>query len=75
MEISTMPFCDESIARAAADSIPQIDINTAISFYTILSWQSANNHPLYSIVLNTWLDKFQKEERYQKIYKKYYDKE
>ena len=24
--------CDESIARAAADSIPQIDINTAISF-------------------------------------------
>jgi len=25
--------------------------------------------------LNAWLDKFQKEKEYQKIYKKYYDKE
>lgn len=30
--------CDESIARTAADSIPQIDINTAISFTQFYSW-------------------------------------
>ena len=52
--------CDESIAQAAADSLPQIDINTAISFTQFYSW--------------AWLDRFQKEEEYQKIYKKYYDK-
>jgi len=67
--------CDESIARAAADSIPQIDINTAISFTQFYSWAVSKQSPALLDSLNTWLDKFQKEERYQKIYKKYYDKE
>ena len=30
--------CDESIARAVADSLPQVDINTAISFTQFYSW-------------------------------------
>ena len=30
--------CDESIARAVADSLSQIDINTAISFTQFYSW-------------------------------------
>ena len=42
--------CDESIARAVADSLSQIDINTAISFTQFYSWQSASNPPFYSIV-------------------------
>ncbi len=37
--------CDESIARTAADSIPQIDINTAISFTQFYSW-GVRNSPL-----------------------------
>ena len=60
--------CDESIARAAADSIPQIDINTAISFTQFYSWAVSKQSPALLDSLNTWLDKFQKEKEYQKIY-------
>lgn len=67
--------CDESIALAAVDSLPQIDINTAISFTQFYSWAVSKQSPALLDSLNTWLDKFQKEEEYQKIYKKYYDKE
>ena len=67
--------CDESIAQAAADSLPQIDINTAISFTQFYSWAVSKQSPVLLDSLNTWLDKFQKEKEYQKIYKKYYDKE
>ena len=67
--------CDESIALAAADSLPQIDINTAISFTQFYSWAVSKQSPALLDSLNTWLDKFQKEKEYQKIYKKYYDKE
>ena len=66
--------CDESIARAVADSLPQIDINTAISFTQFYSWAVSKQSPALLDSLNTWLDKFQKEEEYQKIYKKYYGK-
>ncbi|WP_308746081.1 transporter substrate-binding domain-containing protein [uncultured Bacteroides sp.] len=66
--------CDESIARAVADSLPQIDINTAISFTQFYSWAVSKQSPVLLDSLNTWLDKFQKETEYQKIYKKYYDK-
>lgn len=66
--------CDESIAEAAADSLPQIDINTAISFTQFYSWAVSKQSPVLLDSLNTWLDKFQKEKEYQKIYQKYYDK-
>ena len=66
--------CDESIARAAADSLPQIDINTAISFTQFYSWTVSKQSPVLLDSLNAWLDRFQKKEEYQKIYKKYYDK-
>lgn len=61
--------CDESIALAAADSLPQIDINTAISFTQFYSWAVSKQSPVLLDSLNTWLDKFQKEKEYQKIYK------
>lgn len=66
--------CDESIARAAADSLPQIDINTAISFTQFYSWAVSKQSPVLLDSLNAWLNRFQKKEEYQKIYKKYYDK-
>ena len=66
--------CDESIARTAADSIPQIDINTAISFTQFYSWAVSKQSPALLDSLNTWLDKFQKGKEYRRIYKKYYDK-
>lgn len=66
--------CDESIAEAAADSLPQIDINTAISFTQFYSWAVSKQSPALLDSLNTWLDKFQKEKEYRNIYQKYYDK-
>lgn len=66
--------CDESIARASADSLPQIDINTAISFTQFYSWGVSKQSPVLLDSLNTWLDKFQEGEEYQKIYQKYYSK-
>ena len=66
--------CDESIAQDAADSLPQIDINTAITFTQFYSWAVSKQSPVLLDSLNAWLDRFQKEEEYQKIYKKYYDK-
>lgn len=66
--------CDESIALAVADSLPQIDINTAISFTQFYSWAVSKQSPVLLDSLNTWLDTFQEEEEYQKIYQKYYDK-
>ena len=38
--------CDESIARAVADSLPQIDINTAISFTQFYSWAVSKQSPV-----------------------------
>ena len=65
--------CDESIARAVADSLSQIDITTVISFTQFYSWAVSKQSPVLLDSLNTWLDKFQKKSEYQKIYKKYYN--
>ena len=38
--------CDESIARAVADSLSQIDISTAISFTQFYSWAVSKQSPV-----------------------------
>lgn len=58
--------CDESIARTAADSIPQIDINTAISFTQFYSWGVSKQSPILLDSLNTWLDSFKRERNTRK---------
>lgn len=64
--------CDESIARAAADSLPQLDINTAISFTQFYSWGVSKQSPVLLDSLNSWLSRFRESDEYQKIYHKYY---
>ena len=44
--------CDESIARAVADSLSQIDINTAISFTQFYSWAVSKQSPVLLDSLN-----------------------
>lgn len=66
--------CDETIARAAADSLPQIDINTAISFTQFYSWAVSKQSPILLDSLNSWLNKFREGKEYQNIYEKYYNK-
>ena len=64
--------CDESIARAIADSLPQIDINTAISFTQFYSWGVSKQSPVLLDSLNTWLNRFKERQEYKDIYQKYY---
>lgn len=64
--------CEESIARAVVDSLPQVDINTAISFTQFYSWAVSKQSPVLLDSLNTWLGKFQKGNEYKSIYRKYY---
>lgn len=66
--------CDESIARAAADSLPQLDINTAIGFTQFYSWGVSKQSPQLLDSLNSWLSAFSKSKEYQQIYQKYYGK-
>lgn len=64
--------CEESIARAVVDSLPQVDINTAISFTQFYSWAVSKQSPVLLDSLNTWLSKFQKGNEYKRIYRRYY---
>lgn len=64
--------CDESIARAAAYSLPQIDVNTSISFTQFYSWAVSKQSPVLLDSLNTWLESFKKGQEYKEIYRRYY---
>lgn len=66
--------CDESIARASIDSLPQLDINTAISFTQFYSWGVSKQSPVLLDSLNAWLGRFQKGKEYEYIYQRYYGK-
>jgi len=64
--------CDESIARAATDSLPRIDINTAISFTQFYSWGVSKHSPALLDSLNAWLKNFKKGKEYKEIYRRHY---
>lgn len=59
--------CDESIARAVTDSIPQIDINTDISFTQFYSWGVSKQSPVLLDSLNSWLQTFRNSDEFKSI--------
>lgn len=66
--------CDESIAKAHIGSLPQLDINTDISFTQFYAWGISKQSPTLLDSLNSWLEEYTKSKEYQRIYKKYYNK-
>ena len=64
--------CEESIAQAAADSLPQIDISTAIGFSQFYSWAVSKQSPELLDTLNAWIDRFKQGREYERLYRKYY---
>lgn len=64
--------CEESIAEAVADSIPQIDISTAIGFSQFYSWAVSKQSPVLLDTLNSWIETFKQGKEYRQIYRKYY---
>ncbi|MBQ8673647.1 MAG: transporter substrate-binding domain-containing protein [Bacteroides sp.] len=64
--------CSEAIAHAAADSLPQIDIHTAISFTQFYSWGVSKQSPVLLDSLDTWLEQFITTPTYKTLNKKYH---
>ena len=64
--------CEESIAEAVADRMPQIDISTAIGFTQFYSWAVSKQSPALLDTLNAWIEKVKEGKEYKRIYRKYY---
>lgn len=64
--------CNESIARTLADSLPQIDISTAIGFTQFYAWGVSKHSPALLDSLNHWLKTFKQGKEFKKLYQKYY---
>lgn len=64
-------ICDESIARKAINDLPQLDIETAISFSQFYSWGVYHNNTELLDSLNAWLDRYKQTPDFQKLMKKY----
>lgn len=63
--------CDESIARTALDSLPQIDISVAVGFTQFHSWAVSKRSPALLDSLNTWLEAYEQTETYRALCRKY----
>lgn len=64
--------CEESIAEAVIDSMPQIDIHTPIGFHQFYSWAASKQSPALLDTLNVWINAFKQTEAYRQIYRRYY---
>jgi membrane-bound lytic murein transglycosylase MltF len=63
--------CDENIARTYASRLPNIDIQTAISFTQFYSWGTNKHSAALMNELNRWLDRYTKTEAYKRLYNTY----
>lgn len=63
---------DENIALASIDSLPQLDINTGISFTQFYGWGVNKESPALLDTLNNWLNEYMQGKEFKKLYKKYY---
>lgn len=66
--------CDQQIARKSKELLPEIDIETDISFTQLQSWAVRKDSPILLDSLNSWLNRIKESGLYDKIYKKYYSR-
>ena len=64
--------CDQQIARLTQKDLPEIDIQTDISFTQLQSWAVRKDSPILLDSLNSWLKQIKESGVYDKIYKRYY---
>lgn len=64
--------CDQQIARLTQKSLPELDIQTDISFTQLQSWAIRKDSPILLDSLNSWLKQIKESGLYDKIYKRYY---
>lgn len=66
--------CDQQIARLSKENLPEIDIDTDISFTQLQSWAVRKDSPILLDSLNSWFAQIKKSGVYDQIYKRYYGK-
>ena len=66
--------CDRQTARIAKENLPEIDIDTDISFTQLQSWTLRKDSPVLLDSLNSWLKRIKDSGLYDQIYKRYYGK-
>ncbi len=64
-------ICDESIALAAVHNLPELDIETAISFSQFYSWGVHKENSVLLDSLNVWLENYKKTPAFEQLIKKY----
>lgn len=67
-----LTVCDEKMAMQLANFLPEIDIETDISFTQLESWAVRKDSPVLLDSLNSWLDRFKTTATFRGIYRKYY---
>ena len=63
---------DQQIARVSKENLPEIDIDTDISFTQLQSWAVRKDSPILLDSLNSWLSQIKESGLYDQIYKRYY---
>jgi membrane-bound lytic murein transglycosylase MltF len=64
--------CDEKIAIQLSEKLPEIDIETDISFTQIESWAVRKDSPVLLDSINTWLLRFKETKEFKNLLIKYY---
>lgn len=64
--------CDEKMATRLANILPEIDIETDISFTQLESWAVRKDAVVLLDSLNSWLGRFKATATFREIYQKYY---
>jgi membrane-bound lytic murein transglycosylase MltF len=66
--------CDQQIARTLQNKLPEIDVDTDISFTQLQAWVVRKNSPTLLDSLNSWFSQIRESGRFNKIYRRYYAK-
>ena len=64
-------ICDESIALSAVHNLPELDIETAISFTQFYSWGVHRENTILLDSLNAWLESYKQTPDFQALIRKY----
>lgn len=63
---------DEKTAEEMAVRMPEIDVDTDISFTQLESWAVRKNSPILLDSLNAWFSSFKASKTFKNIYRRYY---
>lgn len=63
--------CDEGIAKASIHELPNLDVDTDISFTQFYAWGVNPNSPILLDSLNAWIDRYKETPEFRKLIKKY----